>query len=424
MSEPRRVAVVAGLRTPFDRQAGFFSGLSALDLARPLIPELLWQQAVRPEQLQLLIFGSVLPDVSAPNIARELINTSGLAASTEAWSLSRACTTSLQALSLAADQIRYGQVDIAIAGGSDSASKIPIQLNERLSQRLLAMRQAKGLAAKCRALRGWSWRELSLKTPSVRDYSTGLRMGDAAEQMARDWQISRQAQDEYALQSHHKALLAREQQRLDSQLMCFFSQDGRYLAEDRVMRQTQPSAYQKLKPAFDRRFGTVTAANSCALTDGAAALLLMSEAEVERRGVQPLGWLVAASQVALEADRQMLYGPAYAIPKVLRAAGLSLQQMDLIEMHEAFAAQVLACTAQLADPAFSLEQGFDSPLQLDPQRLNVLGGSLAYGHPFAATGARLVMQGLHELRARQGRYLLVAACAAGGLGSAIILESL
>lgn len=424
MSDKRRVAIVAGLRTAFDRQLGFFDGLTALDMARPLIPELLYRTAVRAADLELLVFGSVLAEVSVPNIARELITTSGLSPATDAWSVSRACTTSLQATVLVASQIETAAIEIGIAGGSDSASCIPIQLQPVLARRLLKTRLAKSWIRKLKAWRGWSWRELALQAPTVRDYATGLSMGDAAEQLAQQFSISRTEQDEYAHQSHQKALVAQTGQQLAGQILRFYRPQGDYLDQDAVVRDSELASYQRLAPAFDRRFGTVTAANSCPLTDGAAALLLMSDAEATRRGLKPLGYMRAASQVALDPATQMLLGPAYAIPKVLAQAGLSAQDISLWELHEAFAAQVLANLKLLADPEFCQSQGLSDAVTIAPQHLNVLGGSLAYGHPFAATGARLILQGLAELQARQGRYLLVAACAAGGLGSAMILEAL
>lgn len=428
---PRRVAIVAGVRTPFARQATAWKNASALELGRLAVNELLARTPIDPHEIDQLVFGQVLPSLEAPNIAREIVLSTPMSPSTEAFSVSRACATSFQAVVNVAEAIQTGAVEVGIAGGADSASVVPIAVTKKLAATLLELSKAKTLAQRVQLLRTLKLRDLAPVPPAAKEYSTGWTMGEHCEQMARDHQISREAQDQLAHASHQKAAAAWNEGKLDGEVLQGYSTPtcGGTLAEpllrDNTIRfDSSPEAYASLRPAFDRRYGTLTAGNSSALTDGAAAVLLMSETHARELGLEPLGFLRSYAFAALDPRVDMLLGPAYATPLALKRAGISLKDLTLIDMHEAFAAQVLCNLKLFASDTFARDRlGLSAAIgEVDPERFNVLGGSLAYGHPFAATGARMITQTLRELTRRGGGLGLVTACAAGGLGSALILE--
>ncbi|HTM21907.1 MAG TPA: acetyl-CoA C-acyltransferase, partial [Kofleriaceae bacterium] len=310
----------------------------------------------------------------------------------------------------AACAILAGDLDCAIAGGADSASDVPIPVSRPLQSALLDARRARGLGDTLRAFRAVRPRDLLPAMPALVERSTGLSMGESAEQMARANGISRAAQDEFAHRSHQLAAAAWADGRFAQEVMeVALPERGIELARDNTVRgKSKLEAYARLPPVFGDG-GTVTAGNSSPLTDGAAAVLLMSEARAAELGVEPLGWLIAWAFTAIDPAEQMLLAPAWTIPRALDRAGLRLVDLALLDLHEAFAAQVLSVTARLGE--------------VDWQRTNVMGGSIALGHPFAATGARQAMQVLGELRRRSGGHAVCSACAAGGLGAALVLQS-
>ncbi|WP_129991744.1 acetyl-CoA C-acyltransferase FadI [Rahnella sp. CFA14(1/10)] len=425
--EGDRIAIVDGLRTPFAKQATAYHGIPAVDLGKMVVSELLAKSGIDPKDIDQLVFGQVVQMPEAPNIAREIVLGTGMNVSTDAYSVSRACATSFQAVANVAESIMSGMVQVGIAGGADSSSVLPIGVSKRLARALVDVNKARTLSQRLSIFSKLKLRDLLPVPPAVAEYSTGLRMGDTAEQMAKSHNISRVQQDELAHRSHTLAAQAWEQGYLTSQVMAAQVPPYReVLQKDNNIRlNSEISQYAKLRPAFDRKHGTVTAATSTPLTDGAAAVLMMSESRARELGLEPLGYLKSFAFAAIGVWEDMLLGPAYATPLALDRAGLTLDDLDLIDMHEAFAAQTLANIKMLASDEFAREKLGRSQAvgEIDWDKFNVLGGSLAYGHPFAATGARMITQTLHELRRRGGKYGLTTACAAGGLGAAMILEA-
>ncbi|MBU9857380.1 acetyl-CoA C-acyltransferase FadI [Rahnella bonaserana] len=425
--EGDRIAIVDGLRTPFAKQATAYHGIPAVDLGKIVVSELLAKSGIDPKVIDQLVFGQVVQMPEAPNIAREIVLGTGMNVSTDAYSVSRACATSFQAVANVAESIMSGTVSVGIAGGADSSSVLPIGVSKRLARALVDVNKARTLSQRLSIFSKLKLRDLMPVPPAVAEYSTGLRMGDTAEQMAKSHNISREQQDELAHRSHTLAAQAWEQGYLNSQVMAAQVPPYReVLQKDNNIRlNSEIGQYAKLRPAFDRKHGTVTAATSTPLTDGAAAVLMMSESRARELGLQPLGYLKSFAFAAIDVWEDMLLGPAYATPLALDRAGLTLGDLDLIDMHEAFAAQTLANIKMLASDEFAREKLARTQAvgEIDWDKFNVLGGSLAYGHPFAATGARMITQTLHELRRRGGKYGLTTACAAGGLGAAMILEA-
>ena len=425
--EGDRIAIVDGLRTPFAKQATAYHGIPAVDLGKMVVSELLAKSGIDPKVIDQLVFGQVVQMPEAPNIAREIVLGTGMNVSTDAYSVSRACATSFQAVANVAESILSGTVSVGIAGGADSSSVLPIGVSKRLARTLVDVNKARTLSQRLSLFSKLNLRDLMPVPPAVAEYSTGLRMGDTAEQMAKSHGITRQQQDELAHRSHTLAALAWEQGYLNSQVMAAQIPPYReVLQKDNNIRlNSEIGQYAKLRPAFDRKHGTVTAATSTPLTDGAAAVLMMSESRARELGLQPLGYLKSFAFAAIDVWEDMLLGPAYATPIALDRAGLTFADLDLIDMHEAFAAQTLANIKMLGSEQFAREKLGRSEAvgEIDWDKFNVLGGSLAYGHPFAATGARMITQTLHELRRRGGKYGLTTACAAGGLGAAMILEA-
>jgi len=421
-----RVAIVAGLRTPFARQATTYKQVSALELGKLLITEMLARVDIDPGEIDQLVFGQVVPSLEAPNIAREIVLGTPMDRHTEAYSVSRACATSFQAVANVADAIRAGTVEVGIAGGADSASVVPITVSKRLAAALLDLSKAKNLQQRLKVLSRLQLRDLVPVPPAAKEYSTGWTMGEHAEQMARDHHISRADQDAFAHRSHSLAAAAWKDGLLqDEVLHAYVPPFQAPLVQDNVIRtDSSLQGYASLKPVFDRRHGTITAGNSSPLTDGAAAVMLMREDRARDLGLEPLGFVRSHAFIGIDPRHDMLMGPAYASPIALDRAGITLQDLTLIDMHEAFAAQVLCNLQAFASRTFALEKlNRASPLgEIDMDRFNVLGGSLAYGHPFAATGARMITQTLRELRRRGGGLALTTACAAGGLGAAMVLE--
>ncbi|MGY3858056.1 acetyl-CoA C-acyltransferase FadI [Aeromonas intestinalis] len=421
-----RIAVVAGLRTPFAKQATAFHGVPAVDLGKLVVSELLARTDLDPMLIDQLVFGQVVQMPEAPNIAREIVLGTGMSVSTDAYSVSRACATSFQAVANVAESIVAGSVDIAIAGGADSSSVLPIGVSKTLARALVDLNKARNLQQRFNILRRLRIKDLMPVPPAVAEYSTGLSMGQTAEQMAKSHGISREAQDALAHRSHTLAAQAWAEGKLSDEV--FTAHVPPYkspLERDNNIRESSDLAsYAKLKPVFDRLHGSVTAANATPLTDGAAAVLLMREGRAKELGLEPLGYIRSFAFSAIDVWQDMLMGPSYATPLALDRAGITLGDLTLIDMHEAFAAQTLANLKMFASAEFARDKlGRDSAIgEVDMDKFNVLGGSLAYGHPFAATGARMITQTLNELRRRGGGLALNTACAAGGLGAAMVLE--
>jgi acetyl-CoA acyltransferase len=416
-----RVAVVDGLRTPFARWGTELRDLEVLDLASHVVRALVARAPFAAREIGLVVLGHVVPSLAITNLARETIFAAGLDPRTDALDVRRACATSLQAIATASSSLLAGEHEIAIAGGAESLSDVPIGASRKLGKALIAARQASSTAGKLRALSHLRPADLGPRVPEIRERSTGLTMGESAERMARAHGIPRAAQDAFALRSHARAEAAWRDGIFDEEVVATAG-----LARDNGVRAgVDLATLARLAPVFDRRAGTLTPGNSSALTDGAAAVLLMREAKARALGVEPLGYVRSWGFAALDPADGLLMGPAYATPIALDRAGLRLADVDLVEMHEAFAAQVLCNLQAFASRAFAAnELGRGEALgEIDPERLNVHGGSLALGHPFAATGARMVITALRALRRRGGGVALVTACAAGGLGASLIVET-
>jgi acetyl-CoA acyltransferase len=421
----RRVAIVAGLRTPFARAGTVLKSLSAIELGRLCVAELIQRTGIDGDEIDLLVFGTVVPSVLAPNIAREVSLIPHLPKGVQSWSVSRACASANQAITDAADQILLGHADCAIAGGAESLSAVPILHSRGFSDALVAASKAKSLGGRAQALARIRPRDLVPITPAIAEPTTGETMGESAEKMAKINRIEREDQDQFALRSHRLAHAGTADGRLTAEIMPMWPPPKfEPLASDNGIREdTTIEKLRELKPVFDRRYGTVSAGNSSPLTDGAAAVLLMSEEKASAMGVTPIAFIRSYAYAALDPGEQLLMAPVLAAPVALARAGLMLQDIDLVEMHEAFAAQVLSNLRGLDSDEWAARAGVRQPVgEVDRARLNVMGGSIALGHPFGATGARITTTLANELARRGGQFGLMTVCAAGGLGFAMVIE--
>ncbi len=421
-----RVAIVDGLRTPFAKQATYFKTTTSREMGQMVVAELMARSALDPQLVDQVVYGAVAPDVAAPNIAREIVLGTGMDRRTDAYSVSRACATSFQSTVNVAESIMAGVVDVGVSGGADSTSVVPITVSQKLAISLLALTKAKSAGARLKILSNLRPKDLAPVPPAIAEFSTGLSMGQSAEQMAKDWGIPRAEQDELAHRSHVLAAKAWNEGKLDQVVMdAHVAPFKSSLSKDNCLREDSDlSKYAKLRPAFDRRHGTVTAANSSPLTDGASALLMMRESKAKELGYEPLGFIRSYAFAALDPRRDLLMGPTHASPIALDRAGAKLKDMTLIDMHEAFAAQIACNLRGFASRKYAKEELDRTTAmgEIDMDKFNIWGGSIAFGHPFAATGARMIVQTLHGLRERGGGLALTTACAAGGLGAAMVLE--
>ncbi|MEL4425254.1 acetyl-CoA C-acyltransferase FadI [Shewanella indica] len=421
-----RIAIVAGLRTPFAKQATAFHGVSALDMGKLVVNELLSRSELDPKLIEQLVYGQVVQMPAAPNIAREIVLGTGMNLHTDAYSVTRACATSFQSTVNIAESIMTGNIEIGIAGGSDSSSVLPIGVSRKLAHALVDLNKARTLGQKWNIVRRLGFKDLLPVPPAVAEYSTGLSMGQTAEQMAKSHGISRADQDALAHRSHTLASQSWNEGKLKDEVMVAHVPPYKsFIERDNNIRDNSSlESYAKLRPVFDRKHGSVTAANSTPLTDGASAVILMSEGRAKALGYTPIGYIKSYAFSAIDVWQDMLMGPSYATPLALKRAGMQLEDLTLIEMHEAFAAQTLANMKMFASKKFAEEKLGQSRAigEIDMSKFNVLGGSLAYGHPFAATGTRLITQVCNELKRRGGGTGLTTACAAGGLGVAMIVE--
>lgn len=426
-SSGERIAVVAGLRTPFAKQATAFHGVPAVDLGKMVVNELLKKHDIDPDIIEQLVFGQVVQMPEAPNIAREIVLGTGMNVRTDAYSVSRACATSFQSAVNITESIMTGMIDVGVAGGADSTSVAPVGVTKNLAKTLLDLTKTKTLGQKIALIRRLGLKDLLPVPPAVAEYSTGLSMGQTAEQMAKTYSISREEQDALAHRSHTLATQSWAEGKLAGEVMVAHSEPyNGFIDKDNCIRENSVlESYAKLRPVFDRKYGSVTAATSSPLTDGASAILLMREGRAKELGYKPLGYIKSYGFSAIDVWEDMLMGPSFSTPIALARAGMELKDLDLIEMHEAFAAQALANVKMFGSKSFAQQHlGRDKAIgEIDMDKFNVMGGSLAYGHPFAATGTRLIVQTLNELNRRGGGTGLTTACAAGGLGVAMIVET-
>jgi acetyl-CoA acyltransferase len=425
-SNGRRVALVAGVRTPFAKSGTVLKDFSAIELGKLAVAELLQRAEVDATEVQAVVYGTVVPNVVAPNIAREVSLLPQLPKGVQAFTVSRACASANQAITDAADQIALGHLDCVIAGGAESLSNVPILHSRSMSDKLVAFSRAKSMGQRLKLLGSIRPRDLVPITPAIAEPSTGETMGQSAEKMAKINGIDRASQDAFALRSHQRAAAGLADGRLAAEMIPVWVPprfEVAAMTDNGVRADSSLEALAALRPVFDKRYGTVTAGNASPLTDGASAVLLMSDEKARALGHEPIAYIRSYSYAALDPGEQLLMGPVLAAPVALQRAGLSLGEMDLVEMHEAFAAQVLCNLKGLASKVWAERAGFSQPVgEVDPERLNVMGGSISIGHPFGATGGRILMTLANELRRRDGQFGLLTVCAAGGMGHAMVIE--
>lgn len=420
------VVVVDGVRTPFTKNGTAFKSMSALQLGQQVVRELLERTGLPKSEINAIVYGQVIPSLVGPNIAREIVLGIDLPPSVDAYSVSRACATSTQAVASAAMMIQTGQAKVIVAGGADSASDVPISVSKPLADALLEASQAKGGVDKLKAFSHLAPKDLLPQPPALRELSTQLTMGESAEKMAKENHISRKAQDELAHRSHARAAYAWKEGLFAEEVMTVrVPPTYEAVKQDNIVRfDTSLEKYAKLKPVFDKKHGTITAGNSSPLTDGASGVVLMRKDVAKALGYEPLGTIKSFAFAALNPSEQLLMGPAYATPRALDAAKLKLSDMTLIDLHEAFAAQMLSVMQAFGSKTWAEKKlGRSEAIgEIDEDKLNVHGGSIAIGHPFAATGTRQLTTVLRELKRRGGGFGLVSQCAAGGIGAAMIVE--
>jgi acetyl-CoA C-acetyltransferase len=420
----RRVAVVGANRIPFARSNSTYSHASNQDMLTVALDGLADRFSLHGERLGEVVGGAVLKHPRDRDLTREAVLGSRLAPDTPTYDVQQACGTGLEAVVLVANKIALGQIDAGVAAGVDTASDAPISLNEELREILLDLNRAKSTGARLRALTRLRPGQVVPETPRNEEPRTGMSMGEHTAKMALDWGITREEQDELAARSHQRLAAAYDRGFFDDLVTPYLG-----LERDQNLRaDSTPEKLAKLKPAFGRNGdGTMTAGNSTPLSDGASAVLLASEEWADERGLPILAYVVDAQTAAVDhvhAGEGLLMAPAYAMPRLLDRTGVALTDFDLYEIHEAFAAQVLCTLRAWADPVFCRERlGRDEPLgEIDPDRLNVNGGSLAAGHPFAATGGRIVGGLAKALHERGGGRGVISICAAGGQGVVAVLE--
>ncbi len=422
-----RVAVVDGCRTPFSKSGTALQDMNVVDLAGVAVAELVARTAIDPDEIDLSIFGVVVQALDAPNLGREVVFQVSLPKTIPGTTVNLACASSNRAITSGAEAILSGQCDVVLVGGAESLSNVPIQYSKGASRLLIDFSKARSMGQKLAVLSKLRPRDLVPVPPAIAEYSTGMTMGQACEKMAKENQISRRSQDEIALMSHQRAAAAAAAGRFANQIVTTFPNPGYDVAvsdDNGVRRDSSMEALANLKPVFDRQYGSITAGNSSPLTDGASAVLLMSEEKAKALGYEPLGFVRSFAYAALDPGSQLLQGPAYAAPLALDQAGLALSDVDLVEMHEAFAAQIISNMKAFASRKFAVEElGRSQPLgEVDLERFNVNGGSIAIGHPFGATGGRVTIQLLRELQRRSLNLGLITVCAAGGVGFAMVVE--
>jgi acetyl-CoA C-acetyltransferase len=424
MNSTRRVAVLGGIRIPFARQNGPYAQASNQDMLTATLDALIDRFDLHDQVLGEVAAGAVLKHSRDFNLTRECVLGSKLAAETPAYDLQQACGTGLETTIVVSDKVALGQIECGIAGGVDTTSDAPIAVSEDLRELLLDLNRAKSNTDRLKALTKFRPQQLIPEIPRNAEPRTGLSMGEHTALMAKDWGIGRAEQDELAAESHRKLAAAYDTGFLDDLVMPYLGQER----DQNLRPDTSVEKLAKLKPVFGGADGTMTAGNSTPLSDGASAVLISSEAWASERGLEPQAFLVDAQTAGVDYVHKregLLMAPAYAVPRLLARHGLSLQDFDFYEIHEAFAAQVLCTLRAWEDPVFCKERlGLDQPLgSIDRSRLNVNGGSLAAGHPFAATGGRIVAglaKMLHQKGTGRG---LISICAAGGMGVTAIMEA-
>jgi acetyl-CoA acyltransferase len=427
----RTVVIVDGVRTPFAKAGTALKDVPAKELGRAALRELLDRTDLDPALVDEAVIGNVGQPMDATNISRVIALEAGIPKERPAHTVQRNCASGLEGIAQAYQKVRYGEADVVVAGGTESMSQIPLIVSRGLTDVYAGLAGARNAAQKAQAILKFRPAHLApvvALAEGLKDPVCGLNMGETAEVLAREFGISREAQDAFALRSHQRAVAAQQAGRLAEEIVPVFTPPdyGKVVAQDVGPRPNQTmEQLAKLKPFFDREHGTVTVGNACPVTDGAVMLLVMSEERAHALGYRPLGRIRSVGFAGVEPERMGL-GPALATPVALDRAGVTLDDLALVEINEAFAAQVLACLDAMASPAFYRERmGRDHAVGVvDQERLNVNGGAIALGHPVGASGARITLTLLKELRRRGGGLGLATLCVGGGQGGAIVVESL
>ena len=420
----RRVAIIGGNRIPFARSNSAYADVSNQDMLTVAIDGLVARYGLEGQRLGEVVAGAVLKHSRDFNLTRESVLGSKLAPETPAYDIQQACDTGIQSAVAVANKIALGQIDVGIAGGADTTSDAPIAVNEKLRKILLEANRAKTLQGRLAAVAKVRPGHLAPAIPQNSEPRTGLSMGESAALTALEWDIGREEQDELAAASHHNLAAAYDRGFFDDLITPFGGLDR----DQNLRADSSVEKLAKLKPAFGKgEAATMTAANSTPLTDGASTVLLASEEYAEQKGWEVLGYLTAAETAAVDyvhGGEGLLMAPAYAMPRMLEREGFSLQDFDFYEIHEAFASQVLATLKAWEDPIFCKERlGLDGPLgAIDRSKLNVNGSSLAAGHPFAATGGRILATLAKMLDEKGSGRGAISICAAGGQGVTAIVE--
>lgn len=430
MSESKKYAynavIVDGCRIPFQRSGTNYNDLMAYDLGRMAIEGLIARNAVDPATIDRVIMGTVIQDVKTSNVARESALGAGIPDSVSAFTTTMACISSNQAIASGVELIRSGQAKIILAGGTETMSDIPVRFRKKFRQKVLAARKYKSPLDFLKFFKGLGFKDLLPELPAIEEFTTGEVMGESADRMSAYFGVSREDQDEYAMRSHHLAAQATNDGLLDQELIpAKLPPEFGVVKQDNGFREdTSMEKLGKLRPAFIKPHGTVTAGNSSFLTDGASASFIMEEQTALELGLKPKAYIREYNFVAQDPGEELLLGPAYAIPKALDAMNLTLNDIDVFELHEAFAGQVLSVLTALNSDTFAKEnlQQDKKVGEIPMEKLNTLGGSLSLGHPFGATGVRLVTTAANRLIREYGEFAMVSACAAGGQGHAVILE--
>ncbi len=422
-----RAVIIDGVRTPFCRAGGVFRDIEAEVLGACTVREVMARTGFPKEQLDHLIFGNVMQPPHACNIARVLSVMAGLPIELPAVTVNRNCASGLEAVSEAAEMIALGKAEAVVAGGTESMSHFPILFSDKMRNFLQSMSKAKGVLSRISTLMSFRLGMLKPNIPEIGDPLCGLSMGQTAEILARELHVTRKEQDAFALASQQRAADAVKKGYFSEEIVPILLPphfNHFQSVDDGIRNDTSLEGLSKLKPAFEKGIGSVTAGNSSQVTDGAAALLMLSESKAKELQFNPLGYVVDFAYVGLDPSRMGL-GPAFAIAKLLSKQPYKLNDFDLIEINEAFAAQVIACEKAMASVDFAKKYlGRDNALGvLDRDKLNVNGGAISLGHPLGASGARLVLTILRELKRRKKRLGLVALCVGGGQGGALIVEA-
>lgn len=421
-----KAVLVDGCRIPFQRSGTHYNDLMAYDLGRMAIEGLLARNPVDPAAIDRVIMGTVIQEVKTSNVARESALGAGIPNSVPAFTTTMACISSNQAITSGVDLIRSGQAKIILAGGTETMSDIPVRFRKKFRQKVLEARKYKSPLDFLKFFKGLGIKDFLPELPAIAEFSTGEVMGESADRMSARFGVSREDQDAYALRSHHMAAKATQDGLLAQEIIpAKIPPSFEVVNTDNGFRaDTSMEKLAKLRPAFIKPHGTVTAGNASFLTDGASASFIMEEKTALELGLKPKAYIREYNFVSQDPGEELLLGPAYAIPKVLDAMGLSLNDMDVVELHEAFAGQVLSVLNALNSDSFAKDSlGKNKKVgEIPMDKLNTMGGSLSLGHPFGATGVRLVTTAANRLIQEDGKYAIVSACAAGGQGHAVILE--